>query len=56
ETNRMKDHRIFSEAFLLKVSECIKIANNICTDYGIYILETNGSFEITDKAINHLDS
>ncbi|CAF1409408.1 unnamed protein product [Rotaria sp. Silwood1] len=56
ETNTMKDHRIFSEEFLLKVSECIKIANNIRTDYGIDILETNGSFEITDKVINHLDS
>ncbi|CAF5160456.1 unnamed protein product, partial [Rotaria sp. Silwood1] len=32
ETNRMKDHRIFSEEFLLKVSECINIANNIRTD------------------------
>ncbi|CAF5181978.1 unnamed protein product, partial [Rotaria sp. Silwood1] len=56
ETNRMKDHRIFSEEFLLKVSECIIIANNIRTDYGIDILKTNGSFEITDKVINHLDS
>ncbi|CAF3805470.1 unnamed protein product [Rotaria sp. Silwood1] len=50
------DHRIFSEEFLLNVSECISIANNIRTDYGIDILETNGSFEITDKVINHLDS
>ncbi|CAF3346668.1 unnamed protein product [Rotaria sp. Silwood2] len=56
EINRIKDHRIISEAFLLKVSECIKIANTIRTDYGIDILETNGSFEITDKVINHLDS
>ncbi len=32
ETNRIKDHRIFSEAFLIKVSQCIQIANTIRTD------------------------
>ncbi|CAF1561008.1 unnamed protein product [Adineta steineri] len=53
--NKIKDHRIYSESFLTKVSQCIKIANTIHTDYGIDILETNGSFEITDKVIDHLD-
>jgi hypothetical protein len=32
ETTRITDHRIFSEAFLVKVSQCIKIANSIRTD------------------------
>jgi len=32
ETNRIKDHRIFSEAFLVKVSQCIEISNTIRTD------------------------
>jgi hypothetical protein len=41
QTNRVKDYRIVSEAFLVKVSQCIKIANTIRTDVRsriIYIL------------------
>ncbi|CAF0980140.1 unnamed protein product [Rotaria sp. Silwood1] len=52
----MKDRRIFSDAFRVKVSECIKITNNIRTDYEIDILETNINFEIPDKAIHDFDS
>ncbi|CAF1261150.1 unnamed protein product [Adineta steineri] len=53
--NKIKDHRIHSESFLTKVAQCIKTANTIHTNYGIDILETNGSFEITDKVIDRLD-
>jgi hypothetical protein len=32
EINKIKDHRIRSEAFLVKISQCIKIANTIRAD------------------------
>jgi len=32
EINRIKDHRIFSETFLVRVSQSIKIANTIRAD------------------------
>ncbi|UJR31391.1 hypothetical protein I4U23_018885 [Adineta vaga] len=36
------------------VSQCIQINNNILTDYGIDILETNGCSKITDEIIYRL--
>jgi len=38
KTNGIKDHRIYSESFLIKVSQCIKIANTIRSDVRIHLV------------------
>ncbi len=38
EINRIKDHRIFSETFLVRVLQCIKIANTIRADIRSHIV------------------
>ncbi|CAF0920812.1 unnamed protein product [Adineta ricciae] len=50
------ERQVFASSFLNVVSQCIQINNSIFTDYGIDILETNGSSTITNDVVHRLHS
>ncbi|CAF0923040.1 unnamed protein product [Adineta ricciae] len=50
------ERQAFANSFLDVVSQCIQINNSIFTNYGIDILETNGSSTITNDVLHRLHS